>query len=548
MEDEIPLLGEFVRSSIDFKGRPSLRSNSGCWNSASFIIGFEMAERFAHYGISSNLVSYLTGKLGLSTATAAANVNVWSGTTSLTPILGAFIADSFLGRYRSVIVASLLYVLGLGFLSISAGLNRFESSQSTFHIIFFFFALYLVALAEGGHMPSLEAFGADQFDEEDVNERESKSSFFNWWTFCLCFSVLVSLLVMSYIQDNLSWELGFGIPCIVMFLALIVFLLGSGTFRFRIKSDEANPFVRICHVFMTAAKNWQASPAVVSQPHEGSHFRFLDKALLEPTDPEGISGVCSINDVEDAKAILKLLPISLTCLPYAIIYSQSSTLFTKQGATMDRYITASFQIPAAALQSCIAASIVLFIPIYDRVLVPIARAINQQPSGISMLQRIGTGVLLSSISMTIAGFTERKRLATASEYGLMDLPDVTVPMSVWWLAPQYIVLGVAESFTLIGLQEFFYDQVPDELKSMGLALCFGVTGIGNFLSSFLIYVVDKTTSNGHGHESWFSDNLNRAHLDYFYWLLASLNAISLALYIYFAKSYVYKHRRVTTSH
>ncbi|KAH7525023.1 hypothetical protein FEM48_Zijuj06G0181100 [Ziziphus jujuba var. spinosa] len=108
---ETPLLNDTVDDAVDYKGRSVLRSKSGGWRSAVFIIGVEVAERFAYYGISSNLISFLTGPMGQSTATAAENVNAWDGTASLLPLLGAFLADTFLGRYRTIVVASLLYVL-----------------------------------------------------------------------------------------------------------------------------------------------------------------------------------------------------------------------------------------------------------------------------------------------------------------------------------------------------------------------------------------------------------------------------------------------------
>jgi solute carrier family 15 (peptide/histidine transporter), member 3/4 len=243
---------------------------------------------------------------------------------------------------------------------------------------------------------------------------------------------------------------------------------------------------------------------------------------------------------EEVKGVVRLFPIWATCIIYAVIFSQSSTFFTKQAATLDRRIGSTLRVPPAALQTFISVTIMTFIPVYDRVFVPMARRFTLLSSGITMLQRIGTGLVLALVAMIVAALVEAKRLGVARDAGLVDQPRASLPMSLWWMVPQYVLFGLSDVFAMIGLQEFFYDQVPDALRSIGLAFFLSIFGVGHFFSSFIISAIDGATKKSGA--SWFSNNLNRAHLDYFYWLLAVLCAVELVAFVIVSRVYVYKKR------
>ncbi|KAI3833286.1 hypothetical protein MKW98_006385 [Papaver atlanticum] len=96
---------------LESNNRSPNKVGIGGWRSAWFIIVVEILETMAYYGIASNLITYLTGPLHQSTAIAAFNINVWSGVVWMLPLLTAFIADSYLGRYRTILFSSLIYLL-----------------------------------------------------------------------------------------------------------------------------------------------------------------------------------------------------------------------------------------------------------------------------------------------------------------------------------------------------------------------------------------------------------------------------------------------------
>lgn len=118
----------------------------------------------------------------------------------------------------------------------------------------FFFSLYLIALGTGGIKPCVSSFGADQFDDTDPTERRRKGSFFNWFYFCINIGAFVSGTCLVWIQDNLGWGLGYGIPTIFMALAIGSFFSGSKLYRFQ--KPGGSPLTRVCQVVVASVKKW----------------------------------------------------------------------------------------------------------------------------------------------------------------------------------------------------------------------------------------------------------------------------------------------------
>ncbi|XP_058091260.1 protein NRT1/ PTR FAMILY 5.10-like [Magnolia sinica] len=518
---------------------------TGGWRSAIYIIGVEVAERFAFNGISGNLIMYLTVVLNESTVSAAKNVNIWSGVSTLLPLLGAFIADSYLGRYRTILISSLIYLLGLSLITISVA----RVIPPEFREMLFFVSLYMVGMGLGGHKPCLQAFGADQFDKDSAEGRRAKNSFFNWWYFGISSGASVAMLTVIYIQDNLGWAIGFGIPTIAMAFALLLFLFGSNTYTYLIPSGQS-PLTQVAKVIVAAARKWhlpsrkdyrdggRCVPVAKEVSPGTNQFKFLDKAaIVDDLDSSCCPNswrLCTPAQVEEVKHIMRLVPIWSCCLMFAAVYAQPGTFFTKQCSTTNRKIFSSFEVSPASLVVFINLTAIAFVPVYDGILVPIARRLTGIPSGITMLQRIGIGMLFSVTSMVVAALVEMRRLGIAREYAPFDHPNATIPMSFWWLLPQYIICGLADLFTVVGLQEFFYDQMPHGMRSIGAAAFLSIFGIGNFLSSFIISLVQGLRPE------WLTNDLNNSHLHYYYWLLAGLSVFCLCFYICSAKSFVYR--------
>lgn len=244
--------------------------------------------------------------------------------------------------------------------------------------------------------------------------------------------------------------------------------------------------------------------------------------------------LCTVTQVEELKILIRMFPIWATGIVFSAVYAQMSTMFVEQGMTMDTTV-GSFTIPPASLSTFDVLSVIIWVPLYDSILVPIARKFTGKERGVSELQRMGIGLFISILSMAAAAIVEIRRLNMARDLGLIH-QDAAVPISILWQIPQYFLVGAAEIFTFIGQYEFFYDQSPDAMRSLCSALSLLTTALGNYLSSFILTVVTALTTKG-GKPGWVPDNLNEGHLDYFFWLLAGLSLVNMVVYVFCAVRY-----------
>ncbi|KAG6555170.1 hypothetical protein Mapa_003209 [Marchantia paleacea] len=588
-ENPVMYLDGGMETTLDLQGKPTDRTRSGRWKACSFLFTYEILERMAWLMLASNLVNHLQSSMRESQKIATRNVTNWVGVSHVTSVFGGFLADAYLGRFWTICVFSGVYLVGLLMMTMSVSIPALkpETCEDLFcidptstQVGVFYSALYVVALGTGGVWPCLSAFGADQFEDREISEKNMRNSYFNWFFLTSAVGSLMSYTVLVYAQNNVNDQWRFGIPTISLSSALCIFLFGVSFYRF--KQPKGNPLIKLAQVIVAAFRKrkvllplddsrlyeerelskhklaWCETVTPSPPPSSSrklchtSSFRCLDKAAVIDTIrivdgtariPLSRWRLCPVTQVEELKMVFRMAPVWMGTLMFNVVKAQVPTLFVQQGQTMDRRVLGSdLWVPSVSMQSVVSLTVLFTIPIYDLVLVPLVKRYSRNERGLSLLQRMGCGMLFSILAMVAAALVEMQRLKVAESSRLLDSADEHVPLSIFWLLPQYVLEGLGEVFTSVGQLEFFYDQAPDGMRTLGTALYVSNFGVAVFFNSLLTTLVNHIT----GDSRWIhANNLNRGHLNYYYWLLAAMASVNLVLYILSAICYRYK--KVDTS-
>ncbi|URD81610.1 Nitrate transporter [Musa troglodytarum] len=557
---------DILESSVEFTGQHAAEGRSGGWLAGNFLLVNQGLATLAFFGVNVNLVLFLTRVLQQSNAVAANNVSKWTGALNIFSLVGAFLSDSCWGGYKTCVVFQAVFVFGLTVLSLTSHLFLVKpsgcgdqwtpcGSHTSLEVSLFYFVIYMVALGNGGYQPTVASFGADQFDEDDPKEAPSKDTFFLYFYLALNLGSLFSNTCLSYFEDRGMWAWGFWASTVSAFVALLIFVGATPTYRHR--KPGGNTLSRFCQVVVGASRKWRVGmPPGADDLYEEDGkelqvaggrrrilhtegFGFLDRAAVVDSDDFTFQAqstrrklwrLCTITQVEEVKCVLRLLPIWLCTILYSVVFTQMASLFVVQGAAMRRTV-GGVTIPPSIMSAFDILSVVAFIFFYKRLLQPLVCRVRKNTTGLTELQRMGIGLIIAALAMVSAGVVEHFRLK-------LRCRGCTAASSlhIMWQVPQYVLVGASEVFMYVSQLQFFNGQTPDGLKSFGSALYMTSIAFGNFFSDFIVTIVMKITSKG-GRPGWIPANLNDGHLDRFYFLLAALSCADLVVYVVCAKSY-----------
>ncbi|KAM4083101.1 hypothetical protein ACB094_08G031700 [Castanea mollissima] len=502
-------------------------SKHGGWITFPFIIGVVTSFTLRGGGWISNLTVYLIQVFSVKNINAAQISNIVNVCTNLLPVIGAIVANSFLGSFSVAAISACISLLGIILLTLTATLDHLRpqpcdngsslcTPPSKLQYTILYTSLALACIGSGRTRFTIATMGANQF-----NNPKDQGILFNWFIFTFYIAVV----------GNVSWKLGFGLCMIANFIGLAFILLGN---RFYLHDkSQGSPFTIIVRVIVATIQKWKVPHSSKIEDYYYRHdriskiattaiatpkksFTFLNRAALKTGGDVGSDGlitkplrICTVQQVEDLKTLIKIFPLWSSNIFLDTPIGVLTSLTILQALTMDRHL---------GPHSCWP----FFITIIDRFLCPMSQKLTHKSP--TPLQQIGLGHVLNILSMTISALVESKRLKIAHAHRLQGQLGSIVPMLTLWLISQLVLLGIGEAFHFQRQVALYYQEFPTSLKSTATAMIAIIVGISFYMSTALTDVVRRVTG-------WLPNDINNGRLDNMYWLLVVVGVINFGCYL-----------------
>ncbi|KAF1443607.1 Solute carrier family 15 member 3, partial [Spheniscus demersus] len=573
---------------------PLLRGTplKGCRAACAAVLAVEGLERAAFFGITANLVLYLTsGPFGWGGTQASRACLFFLGASYLLSPVGGWLADVYLGRYGTVALSFLLYLLAACLLPVATWLDgrlsvcgqlpadtiqncswrrggtcRGQPPQQ-YCAPTIYSGLLLLALGVSSVRANLTSFGADQ-----VRDRggDATRRFFNWFYWSINIGAVFSLLVVAFVQQNISFLAGYLIPVACLALALLIFLLATPTFITKPPTgSQVSAMIKLA--LQSCGCAWLGGT--------GARLSARRREAGDPLLNGGAQpGAPSLEeDLANFQVLARILPVMLTFIPYWMVYFQMQSTYYLQGLHL--YIPSIFQrgqdrantlqgytFPDAWLLLANVVVLLALVPLKDHVIDPFLARRRLLPSA---LKRMAVGMFFILASILAAGRTpgwggmlpqgqqglggrsapcphpagvlERERLQYVRRN--QTVPQLigkdrylAATLPIWWQVPQYLLIGVSELFASIPGLEFAYAEAPKSMKGAIMGLFFFISGVGSLLGSGLLTLLSLPA---HGWMRCPEDygSINSCRMDNYFFLLAGIQSVTCLLFAWISRRY-----------
>ena len=507
---------------------------------SKYIVGNEACERFSFYGMRSILVAYMTGMLLMSKNEATEVVHLFIACTYLLPLLGAWLADRFLGRYRTIISISLLYCLGNAVLAMADFAGDVETRKWIL-----FIGLTIIAIGAGGIKPCVSAFVGDQVPEAEKNG-PTMTRLYAAFYWSVNLGSFFSFLVIPWVRQNWGYSWAFGIPGIFMALATLIFWLGRKKYTHvpptqpeflralfsRIFQGAARACERFGGEAVARATNTAIGIAafVVIAPivvllgnwahNGGTQIAALSGAsetttalvgvltlllyiaalilaglkLAASTGMKGFLGVAGSmifeskeetnrrfteSEQRGVRNLVRVLIVFLMIIPFWSLYDQTASTWVLQGKMMQ-----SIDLSWGGVKFSFGAEeMQSFNPLLIMTFVPLVTLFVYPYIGKwgAPLKRMGLGILMAGI-------------AYGAVAALQQRIDTGAQLSILWQCIPYFLLTLSEILVSTTGLEYAYTAAGKNLKSIVSSFWLLTSTLGNLLVVFLTSLVDNPAS------------------------------------------------------
>ncbi|XP_045439909.1 solute carrier family 15 member 2 isoform X2 [Pipistrellus kuhlii] len=365
-----------------------------------FIVVNEFCERFSYYGMKAVLTLYFLYFLHWNEDTSTSVYHAFSSLCYFTPILGAAIADSWLGKFKTIMYLSLVYVLGhviksLGALPILGG--------HMVHTVLSLGGLSLIALGTGGIKPCVAAFGGDQFEKTHEEER---SRYFSVFYLSINAGSLISTFVTPMLRGDVQcfgedcYALAFGVPGLLMLIALVVFAMGSKMYKKTPPEGNIVTQVIKCIWFALSNRFKNRSGDIPKRQH------WLDWAAEKY--PKQL--------IMDVKALTRILFLYIPLPMFWALLEQQGSRWTLQATRMDRNL-GFIVLQPDQMQVLNPLLVLIFIPLFDLVIYPL---VSKCGINLSSLRKMAVGMILACLAFAVVAVVET-RINKMPQYSKLHL-------------------------------------------------------------------------------------------------------------------------------